>query len=1156
MPSPNPPPRPDFLHSFPSLLDLASTPQLNVEIAESPQKPDLAVNDNLRYKAGLRYLPNDGFSGVASLPNTFQHKSHPNAKAKPQIGPLLAEEPSCLADFSALPKPMTHSTVRGLNAGLSPGENALHPDAATGSLDTSAPHTTPSWMPLASEERWDSGLQNAPLQLEFLQPHELGTFVHKPRAPDQLPETPMWKKLSDQYQHNMDPSNSPLRKLFLGPDSSKEFHTNPKAYALLSTISTPVATKESDIHLTQQQIHQLESMLEEAKDKPDDFHIKGSPLKLFGNDYDTFTKAILSKFVEKVRSNANSIQREAPSRPQPQQLSLPKLKIKNFTKSGDYTDVDFMKNANNIFANLQKGYKPDSGLEHRLDQPSHKSVLTAQTLDTATSTPKIDRAKNLDDIASIEAYSLYSTDTNTLPGSHELHAITDRAEYTEIEKSYLTKKVSDVSLAYEDEDGSSYTFDEVSEYLTNFETDSTKQGSQKNKNAESDIREVSPSPHLELVHEDFALPLLENSFSSVKQFLRDQKKRSVSEKKLSLSSSPFEQPPNPIKWKRLSKLNLSENVNRPQNSLAKGFVKAGSFPDRYGNMIFDADGKKWISSNKENEFGGSLDSIESLVIEEQPNSIPRNRDTSILKKRGKSIPKKADRKFEVSFQMPNTSTSTVDRQAGNVTNVSDFQNVTFSQTNKELVSLITGSTDEVAWESITAIDMSDKNIERVENLEEYLPAVRTVNLSNNKLKFIDGLPSCLSDLNVTRNGLGNITSFRKFHDLHVLNASFNDLESPIGLSHNVNLTELNLTGNRIKSLRGLQSLSGLVTLKLSRNRLSGSLNLLDFDLHSLKELDISENRIQALNGLEALENLRVLNVNENRLTTLGCSFRHVSMKKLLCKSNELTSLDVEKFPFLRVLRIDGNRFDNIDGFHKLKYLQEVSLKCQKNSSVIRQIVSSADKLSAIDFSGNVDLLDLVPSPGTNLFSNLNNLNLSAVGLQKLPEDFGTTFCNVRILNLNFNRLNDLLGMSKLEQLKKVMLLSNNIANMKGLLMSLQKSRRTLKSLDLRLNILNTKYYPYVFSPDELDFAQDRVFDSESPIPLQALDDIENFAIHYNALVKEKDEWQERDSEYICQMQMQNNSVWAEDRQSYEAILQNFFPNLRDLDGGYVNRGRP
>lgn len=1162
------------LHRF----DLRSTPQLDVPLAA-----DSATKNT--YKQLLRYLPNSDFlddnSSVGlSVPNTFKHKKHPNARTKTHIGMAPVEESKDAVDPTASHMD-SESSIKGLriegNQGNSTKQNA-----------------TPSWMPHVLSEDWHRNTNNSTegklnslnnANLDFLGAPDGDTFIHNPQDSQEKPVTPMWKRMSKDY---MLKSQAPLQNIFQSSEEPKPLssdmhsfqsksmsqlnaktqNTSKNGLSYSSAFSTPIASKDGDVHLTQQQINQLEDILEQAKDKPDDYQIKGSPLKLFGSDYDTFTKVFLSKFVDKVRSTTNSAQRTTKDVLM-LQASAPKLEIQKFTKAGDYTDQDFMKNANNVFAHLQqKGLKLNHIGKGIDDNTSFQRSIEHNTV---TSTPKVDKLKDIDVIAPVEAYSSFSTDfgdssSESHTHSHPKDSIDHQNEYTSFDRSQTSK--SDGTEIKERpqtaDDGSEYTVDDVSDDSTNDEAsvpeDHTIEYNEPLSNAKVRSYQGSTKGKFHEPSNQFA-----SSMSSVKRLPKESASSlDIMEKDFEFSDDDEERP---IFWKRPSRLRLSRPRANSRvmlnssvsNQITKGTVKPGKFPEQYGNMIYDGQNNRWVEKDKENEYPGSLDSILDLPTDSRVEQAEylHNKESSILKLSRK--PSTKDRNLEVSFQIPDKLTGSAfgEHSDMNVTKISDMTDVTFSETHKRLVSLITSQALSSDWKGITHINLSHNQLESVEGLSTYLPNVTKIDLSHNFVRYLKGLPRQCLGLNLSQNSLDNMTSFREFHDLQTLDILSNSFESLDLLVQNIHLTRLDASDNMIRSLDGLKKLSGLTYLNLSQNGLQGEIDFSKYDLSNLQELDLSENKIQSVVGIENLLNLRILNLNENNLSNLSCNLPHPHLKKLLVKFNRLRSFDAGRFPLLRVLRIDGNGFTNLKDIRKLKFLQEVSAKCQKSANIAEEIFHGSMDTISLDLSGNLVLADILEqNPPRNFplipFMNLNRLNLSATGLKVIPDTFADAFPNVRELNLNFNKLIDIKGLSNLKRLKSLTLLSNNIDLIEGVLKSLSGSRRCLKVIDMRLNSINFELYPYIFTPLERDAAIEEGLQRKTgPIQLEALDDIENFSIHYNSLIKSKEEWELRDEEFIQSLQRTGNNNRIGERIEYEAILINFFPRLIELDGGTV-----
>lgn len=1076
-----------------SLDNFGLTPQINFTVQNMPSTEPT----NRGYQQKLLYMPNAEFANDPSVvglsvPNTFEHKSHPNARTKDLLGPDddLDNENSKPSSTTA---PVKTSTLRGLSV--------------------AEDEVTPSWMPLGLDHKWADNLgpmedQHEDIGLDFLNSASANTFIHNTRH-EAAAQTPMWKRLSNKYQAN----ESPLPQIFPtddGTEDDKHLERKPS----ISLISTPVAARDSDHQWTQQQIGQLEDMLEQAKDKPDDYLMSGLPLKLFGNEYDTFTKAVLTKFVENVRSNANSVQREeAMARPP---LSAPKLKIKNFTKSGAYTDQDFMKNANNLFQQIQqKGYN-NSNVFNNQGQLSPTAFQASISHNTATSTPKPDKIRGHLRIASFDEYSPYSTDfekESLLSAEHE-SSVRDN-DYTSYDKTNFTR----------------------SHWLsTSTETVSKSKSSSYTNDIETDVE--SEASHV---------PIAALRNSKVRN--TDKADRNSGLPAARVHSGLSSESPAPLRWKRLSQLKLSNSLpNAKRTILAghKGTVHPGAFPERVGSMIFDNVNNRWVHADKENQYPDSLASIEDLSSNEHSLG-PTHSDTKSNVRARKNL--------EVSFQSPiHSSDNSAVLQSHNVTRYSDLQNVTFSTSNKDLLSKIISVTNTSSWQGLTSIDLSGQELQSVEDLRSYLPDARRINLSRNKIKYIDGIPSEVYELDVSANEINDLTSFEIFRDLEILDASSNYLKSLSSLSGNSHLNSLDLSFNQIRSFSRWRPPYNLTSLSLMGNNLSGEIDLGELGLTHLQTLNLAENSLTGVSGIELLTSLRVLNLNDNELTRVQCSGTNRTLKKLSVKFNRLTTLDVRGFHSLRVLRIDENRLESIQGLDKLRHLQEVSAKCQMNDHVLKEILTSAVDVSYLDLSGNGGLVQILNSGSIQSFSNVNELILSACGFSELPSRFAEVFPNVRKLTLAFNKLKTLDGLGQLRKLRLLSLLSNNLVQMENIITGLRNTRSALRSLDLRLNVINFDLYPYVFSPHELELGslQNANLVDASPIQLDEPEDIENFSIHCAAIARSKNEWQVRDASHFDKLRSEGKTSMVNRRVSYEKILINCFPMLKELDGGTVN----
>lgn len=653
-----------------------------------------------------------------------------------------------------------------------------------------------------------------------------------------------------------------------------------------------------------------------------------------------------------------------------------------------------------------------------------------------------------------------------------------------------------------------------------------------------------------------------------------------------------------IKWKRASQLQLSQSPKPPISilkerntsdpSALKGRVNPGiDLPVAYDNMVLDVKNQKWVSNNDKENSAHSLDSIEDLV-----SHLEGNGDDDSRTQRSRNTSRRGNSKLEVSFHLPHmdvdhsspirddwdslpgefsskrfhkpTKSKSRSPLNGDITHVSQLDDVTFSLTQQNLVSVITEvlaigeNFEDASWTEVNEINLSNHQLVSIKDLSKFLPALITIDLSRNELKFLDGLPKLILNLNVSENNLESITSFYQYKDLQHLNASGNKFANLTNFARNLHLTDVNLSFNKLSTLEGVNSMLNLTRLNVSRNEIKGEVLFRGSDLINLEELIMSENKITTVSGLESLPNLRILNLNENQLHKLLVKGQHKKLKKLLLKFNNLQSLNLANFPYLRVVRFDGNVLLQTLNFCKLKYLEELLCKSQYDHNVLEKALHQLKDVRKLDLSGNSRLklgnLFLDKLERSLPFFNVNVLILCAMNLSTIPNRFADTFPNVSELNLNFNKLNDISELSRLKNIKKLYLVSNNINSTESIINGLLGTRSRMRDVDLRLNPCNLELYPYVFNPQELEFGVQRGNDKTeiTPIQLETLDDIESFAIHYESLSKSIEDWRERDSKFISKLIKEDSNSKIEQRFNYETLLINFFKNLKRLDGGVVN----
>lgn len=1096
---------------------------------------DLKVYDDTdkpKYHTKLTYLPNENFNynesiSPNSIPNTFKNKSHPNAKTK--------ELPSQTAQISSFTKD----------------------DVKTSTLKD----FTPDWMPSELNEKWVDQLLPKNFDIVNISNTNTNTNTNSIIHNSNPIRTPAWKKVKQTYD---DKSLKPLRNFFEAEKSmSSTFSTfyNSKSHHDSQEISK---------QLTQQQVNEIKELLDHDKDKPDDYLIElpnASPLKLFGNNYNTFTKGKLNEIISNLKAPGFTL-KSASDQPEDKiedsketstahiqstksegNASYPKLKTKKY----DNIEEKFREKANNIFDNIQKrgvflrqtstlsnlnnnrGFSETVNPELNENKGFNNSLVT-NTL-TATSTPKIDKINELNDIKEYSSFSsgfnnttnieknvaedsgftftessnrsledsISRSKTNEVQPKNEIHNV-PRESYTRLSSESISSLNSDSSLRYYDEP-TQHQFQQSVQYrpkpIVNDKDNYNDKDNDYKLQLEAKIK------HLETTVDNFKI-YQKNMEALINENnnLRTELSKSNLNNDLVFEINLPQRPEEEFKMKRISQLKLglpqvitnnNQKLNRSQSNMNRGMLKPINLPNQYGNMVLDEVNHRWIAEDKENY---SLDMIDDLPEEKE---VTKN----------------------VSFQLPNQ----VNSSPFDATRISQMDEFSFSQHQKKLVAIITDKLADVDWNKVNDLDLTDKGLENVKDFQEFLPNVIKLNLASNRIKYLNGLPESLLDLNLSNNRIENMTSFQEFINLQKLNLSQNILGNCDGLQYNIHLSKLNMSNNNLSNISGLSNLVNLIELDVSGNNLS-NIDFADFHFESLQVLNLSENKLKIVKNIDQVPDLRILNLNENQLTEFKDHGKHLHLKKLLLKFNHLESIDLDQFPYLRTLRIDGNNFVEVNG--NLKFIEEASCKCL--SKIMLQKMFTFETLKTLDLSGNIEFTSLEKPR----FPNVNKLTLSAINLTDY-NDFNDIFPNLMELNLNFNKLTTLSFLKELKYLKKLYVVSNNLVKIEGIVTSLTKSRSHLKVLDLRLNPINLDFYSYVFNPQELDI------DMGNFIQLETLDDIENFSIHYESL-NNKNDWEIRDESFRRTLKSKKFTK----RTDYQTLLINYFPNLKKLDGCIIS----
>ncbi|CEL09472.1 hypothetical protein ASPCAL12607 [Aspergillus calidoustus] len=394
---------------------------------------------------------------------------------------------------------------------------------------------------------------------------------------------------------------------------------------------------------------------------------------------------------------------------------------------------------------------------------------------------------------------------------------------------------------------------------------------------------------------------------------------------------------------------------------------------------------------------------------------------------------------------------------------------TFALATEDLVKHITEAEPyEPYWEHLRRLVLRRKGLITLHKLSEFCPRLEELDVSENDIGQLSGVPPTLRNLSAVNNCLSSLTAWTHLVNLQYLDISGNELDNLDGVSELIHLRELRADDNNIQNIEGVFGLNGLLTLTIRNNRLK-SVDFETAELIRLGELDMSQNELVSVRSIQNLPALAQLDLTSNKLEKLTCSSPLDMLRGLKLSNNRLRHLDIECFPSLTLLYADQNCLSTIAGISHTRDLEVLSAREQLISNErnggffeldlgtvkdIRKVYLSSNKLSAQTIS-----------PSTPLLS-LQLLDLASCRLESLPDDFALKFPNLKVLNLNFNSLlgvNELLGMSCLSRLA---IAGNSISRLRRLCQVLSRVGRTNKSktctlqkVDIRGNPLTVRFYP-------------------------------------------------------------------------------------------------
>ena len=388
----------------------------------------------------------------------------------------------------------------------------------------------------------------------------------------------------------------------------------------------------------------------------------------------------------------------------------------------------------------------------------------------------------------------------------------------------------------------------------------------------------------------------------------------------------------------------------------------------------------------------------------------------------------------------------------------------------ELVRAITDAEQsELFWDDERKLDISGRHLVHLNGLDQYCGKLEELNVQDNQLSHLKGVPHTMRVLDVASNMLSNLTSWQSLHNLQYLDISNNQLDNLDGLSSLVHLRDLNCRDNSIQNIDGLFELDALLSVDLSGNKLS----MLSFEvcrLERLEKLSLHNNQLTSLRSLHLLTSLEELDLSENKLSEFSIPQDAVmtNLRRLMLAGNMFEGFDFEALPGLEELDLDRNAVDELMGLQDARNLKVLSLREQSTAPhLLALVLSTPNTCQTLLLSMNVIGTDegLFRLPHLPQY-NLRHLELACCGMSQLPVGFGDAFPNCESLNLSSNAIKDIDPLRGMTNLTTIDLSGNRIKRLRRTCLLLMKlgnvdgttSSGGLQEIDIRNNPLSLGFY--------------------------------------------------------------------------------------------------
>jgi Leucine-rich repeat (LRR) protein len=182
-------------------------------------------------------------------------------------------------------------------------------------------------------------------------------------------------------------------------------------------------------------------------------------------------------------------------------------------------------------------------------------------------------------------------------------------------------------------------------------------------------------------------------------------------------------------------------------------------------------------------------------------------------------------------------------------------------------------------------------------------------------------------------------------------AACNDTIVAEALLHYPHVQCITLSNTQLSDISALGALSQLRELNVSDNKLSELLNL-EAAPRNLQSIDFSSNAISTLNSraIQRFRFLRSVRLSHNRINYLDAFSQCRHLRELIADNNNIASIDALRCRALQTIDVHANAIDSISGMRDLPFLRQLNIA--NNCLYTLDGIAKHTSLESLDISNN------------------------------------------------------------------------------------------------------------------------------------------------------------------------------------------------------------